>query len=110
MKFKPTDKFFIVKRGKVHQAVVIEVTETKGMPKKLGTNNFETTNRVYYAIMNSVTDGKPNFSRHHLSKHDVIFSSYLKAIRFLKENVVYLHDSDIETLINEERNIEELPF
>lgn len=108
MKFKPTDKFFIVKSGKIHQAVVIEVTETIGLPTKVGSSNYEKKRNVYYAILEEKIDGTPLFTRYFLSKNDVIFSSYLKAVRFLKENVVYLQASDVQDFINQERD--ELPF
>ncbi len=110
MKFKPTDKFFIVKSGKIHQAVVIEVTETIGLPTKVGSSNYEKERRVHYAILETKIDGKALFTSYFLSKNDVIFSSYLKAVRFLKENVVYLQASDVQDFINQERERDELPF
>ncbi len=112
MKFKPTDKFYIVKNGKIQQAIVTEVTDRLGMPTKSNKKDYKVSNKVYYAVKVAVQDenGKAMFSRHLLEKNDIIFKSHLKALRFLKENVVYLHDSDVKDLINYEREDSVLPF
>ena len=42
MKIKPLDMFFVVKHGKIHQAIITEVTSTLGLPK--GDNPKENNN------------------------------------------------------------------
>jgi len=111
MKFKPTDKFYIVKNGKIQQAIITEVTDRLGMPTKSNKKDYKVSNKIYYAVKSRFQDdGKTIFSRHLLEKNDNIFKSHLKALRFLKENIVYLHDSDVKDLISEERELSELPF
>jgi len=112
MKIKPLDMFFVVKHGKIHQAIITEVTSTLGLPK--GDNPKENNNsqRIYYSVKNgSHKDGTPRFNYEFLNKNDILFTSYLKALRFLKENVVYLSKSDVENLVNQQdKEGVELPF